>query len=157
MSLGHGGHVEAVSVDFWDGPLWSETDGQPLRRTRRKQNHHPFNAPSLHPHTHLLQRAGGPHQFVDHVDGDPHEGGEADEVAHRDAPVWVLVVEQRQVGHLQEEADDDKLRNGWEGGIKALMLVSKSPMHPSHVSITRQTQRSDIPDLEMEAKTRSDV
>lgn len=109
----HGGHVEAVTVDFWDGPLWSETNGQPLRRTRTQEGrkkHHWFWELSLCSHTYLLQGARGPHQLVDHVDGDPHEGGEANEVPHRDAPVGVLVVKQGQLWHLQEGADDDELR-----------------------------------------------
>lgn len=33
----HGSHVEVVGVDFWDGPLWSETHSQPLRRTRTQE------------------------------------------------------------------------------------------------------------------------
>lgn len=69
-----------------------------------------LESPSLFTHTDLFQRARRPHQFVDHVDGDPHEGGEADEVPHRDAPVGILVVEQSELWNLQEEADDDKLR-----------------------------------------------
>lgn len=100
-------------MDFRDGPLWSETNGQPLRRTRCQEeakNRRLFWDLSLYAHTDLFQRAGGPHQLVDHVDGNPHERGEADEVAHRDAPVGILVVKQRQLWHLQEGADDDKLR-----------------------------------------------
>lgn len=109
----HGGHVEAVGVDFWDGPLWPEANGQPLWRTRTQEevkDRRLFLDLSLHSQTDLFQRARGPHQLVDHVDGNPHEGGEADEVSHRDAPVGILVVEQHQLWHLQEGADDDKLR-----------------------------------------------
>lgn len=43
--------------------------------------------------SHLFKRAGGPHELVHHVDGDPYEGGSSDDVTHYDAPVWELVVE----------------------------------------------------------------
>lgn len=99
-------------MELWDGPLWSETNGQPLRRTPggNKRVTTCSSLLLLFSHTDLFQRARRPHQFVDHVDGDPHEGGEADEVPHRDAPVGILVVEQSELWHLQEGADDDKLR-----------------------------------------------
>lgn len=87
--------------------LWGEKESRGKQKSRSL-----FDAHSLVSHTDLFQRAGGPHQFVDHVDGDPHEGGEADEVPHRDAPVGILVVEQCQLRRLQEGADDDKLRRG---------------------------------------------
>lgn len=143
----HGGHVEAVGVDLWDGPLWSETNGQPLRRrTRTQEENKRITAcskivPSI-PHTDLFQRAGGPHQLVDHVDGDPHEGGEADEVPHRDAPVGVRVVEQCQLWHLQEGADDDKLRRRRRVGEG---FQSSSGISVCHTLL--HTRRSNVPEV----------
>lgn len=58
----------------------------------------------------LFERSGGPHQLVDHVDGDPHEGGEPNEVSHCDAPVWVLIIKQCEGRRLQQGAHYDILR-----------------------------------------------
>ena len=64
----------------------------------------------------LLERSGSPHQLVDHVDGDPHEGREADDVPHGDAPVGVLIVEQREGRRFQEGAHYDILTTAGGGG-----------------------------------------
>lgn len=69
-----------------------------------------FNSPSHFSSADLFERSGSPHQLVDHVDGDPHEGREADDVSHCDAPVGVLIVEQREGWRFQEGADYDILR-----------------------------------------------
>lgn len=116
--LRHGGHVEAVGVDVRYGPLWPETHRQPLRETRRKSYRRRCRRKwdvfqftvSLFSPADLFERSGSPHQLVDHVDWDPHEGREADDVSHCDAPVGVLIVEQREGWRFQEGADYDILR-----------------------------------------------
>lgn len=66
----------------------------------------------------LFERSRSPHQLVDHVDGDPHEGWKANEVSNCDAPVWVLVVKQCKLRRLEEGAHYDILRR--VGGRKEL-------------------------------------
>lgn len=62
------------------------------------------------PAPHLLERPWRPDELVDHVEGDADEGRCSDEVPHRDAPLGVLVVEERQRRLGQEGADDYELR-----------------------------------------------
>ena len=115
-------------MDVRYGPLWPETHRQPLRETRRKSYRRRcrrkcdgffFDSPShLFSPADLLERSGSPHQLVDHVDGDPHEGREADDVPHGDAPVGVLIVEQREGRRFQEGAHYDILTTQGGGDIR---------------------------------------
>lgn len=60
--------------------------------------------------TDLFQRTRGPHQLIDHVDGDPHEGRQADDVPDCDAPVRVFIIKQGEGRSFQQGAHYDVLR-----------------------------------------------
>lgn len=116
----HRNHVEAVRMDFRYGPLWSETHRQPLwkndvtgRQARlfgRKRFDFIKLLRILSSFSDLLEGSRSPHQLVDHVDGDPHEGWKANDVSNRDAPVWVLVVKQCKLRRLEQGAHYDILK-----------------------------------------------
>lgn len=94
----------------WDTPPTSVKKGQQARSFARKRCDFIKLLHILSSFSDLLEGSRSPHQFVDHVDRDPHEGWKANDVSNRDAPVWVLVVKQGQLRRLEQGAHYDVLR-----------------------------------------------